>query len=156
MFSAGSLIVLERGDKYFIAALDDGFKYITTAFDLAPAGAFKATGIPYIGEPEQCRHLSKLFDKLLKIREERMQLYFLKSRIQLEQIVLELLEAYVIRDEGKTAEDRLLPAIRYIERYYDRELKTEGLAALCNLSVSHFRRIFKKKPAVHPCNTVKM
>lgn len=150
LLSAGSLLVLERGDKYFIAALDNGFEYITTAFDLVPAGAFKAAGLPLIGTPEQCGYLLKLFEKLLKIWEERTQLYFLKTRIQLEKIIIELLEAHVLNREAQNAEERLLPAIRYIERFYDRELKTEELAELCHLSVSHFRRIFKEKTGQTP------
>lgn len=148
--SAGSLLVLERGDKYFISASDADFEYITTAFDLIPAGAFSAAGIPHIGSSEQYGYLAKQFDKLLKIWEERSQLYYLKTAIQLEQIIVELLEARCLNISEQDLEDRLLPAISYIERFYDRELRSEELSELCHLSVSHFRRIFKEKTGVTP------
>ncbi len=148
--SPGSLMVLEQGERYYIEAADDDFAYITTAFDLSPAGAFKAAGLPLVGTPEQCGYLFKQFEKLLKIWEERAQLYFMKTRIQLEKIILELLETQVLSGENKNAGERLLPAIRYIERFYDREMKTEELAGLCHLSVSHFRRIFKEKTGQTP------
>lgn len=147
---AGSLLVLERGDNYFIAALDNDFEYITTAFDLVPVGAFRAAGIPLIGMPEQCSYLLSLFEKLLKTWEERSQLYYIKTRIQLEKIIIELLEAQVLNREAQNAEERLLLAIQYIERFYDRKLQIEELAELCHLSVSHFRRIFKEKTGQTP------
>lgn len=47
---------------------------------------------------------------------------------------------------GQEAElNRLLPAIDYVSRHYMETIKIEKLASLCNISDSHFMRIFKQK-----------
>ena len=45
---------------------------------------------------------------------------------------------------GKQAElNRLLPAIDYVSKYYAQSITIQELAAVCQISASHFMRIFK-------------
>ena len=45
---------------------------------------------------------------------------------------------------------RILPAAEYIKKNYDTKITNAFLADLCNMSVTHFRRIFKENFGVSP------
>ena len=87
---------------------------------------------------------------MLKIWDERSALYVLKTKIQLEQIIIDLFNINSKSRDYLSDENRLLPAIDYINRFYDRDISSNELAGICKLSVSHFRRVFKEKMNLTP------
>ena len=144
------ILILSKGEKYTVSALDDGFEYITTAFEICPANALHTIGLPTFMEIGAHRLLVNQFKWLLSIWEERSALYVLKTKIQLEQIIIDLFNISTENKENATDDNILLPAINYINRFYDKEISVTELAELCKLSVSHFRRVFKEKTGFTP------
>lgn len=145
-----SLIITSKGENYTISASDDDFEYITTAFDIIPINAFNTIGLPIFMDISHHRYLVNQFEWLLKIWDERSPLYVLKTKNRLEQIIIDLFNINSKSRDYLSDENRLLPAIDYINRFYDREISVTELAGLCKLSVSHFRRIFKEKTGFTP------
>lgn len=145
-----SLLITSKGEKYTISALNDDFEYITTAFDIIPVNAFHTIGLPTFMDIDPHPYLIKQFEWLLTIWGERSPLYVLKTKIQLEQIIIDLFNLCAKSNDDVSAENRLIPAINYLNRYYDKEISVNELAELCKLSVSHFRRIFKEKTGLTP------
>lgn len=47
-------------------------------------------------------------------------------------------------------QNRVMPAIQYLEKNYYREILSADLAQMCNLSETHFRRLFKECTGVSP------
>lgn len=45
---------------------------------------------------------------------------------------------------------RLWPSIIHTIRYFDQDLALEQLAALCNLSIRHYQRLFKVRTGIGP------
>lgn len=144
------VLILSKGEKYTVSALDNDFEYITTAFEVYPQNAFHTIGLPTFMKIGAHRYLVNQFEWLLSIWEERSPLYVLKTKIQLEQIIIDLFNISTENKENATEDNKLLPAINYINRFYDREISVTELAELCKLSVSHFRRIFKEKTGFTP------
>lgn len=145
-----SLLITSKGENYTIRALDDDFEYITTAFDIIPINAFNTIGLPIYMDINPHRYLVNQFEWLLKIWDERSPLYVLKTKNRLEQIIIDLFNINSRSKDYLSDENRLLPAIDYINRFYDREISAKELAGLCKLSVSHFRRVFKEKMNLTP------
>lgn len=145
-----SLVLLNYGDRYTVSAKDDDFEYITTAFDVAPQKAYSAMGLPIFFELTQHPFLVNRLEQLLKTWEERKPLYILRTKIWLEQILVDLFDVSSKTADNTKLENRLSPATDYINRFYDREITSLQLASLCQLSVSHFRRIFKEKYGISP------
>lgn len=145
-----SLLIACKGENYTISALDDDFEYITTAFDIIPINAFNIIGLPIFMDISPHKYLANQFELLIKIWNERSPLYVLKAKIQLEQIIIDLFNLNTKSKDYLFDENRLIPAIDYINCFYDREISVKELAGLCNLSVSHFRRIFKEKTGFTP------
>ena len=145
-----SLLIISKGENYTISALDDDFEYITTAFDIIPINAFNTIGLPIFMDINPHRYLVNQFEWMLKIWNERSPLYVLKTKIQLEQIIIDLFNINSKSRDYLSDENRLLPAIDYINRFYDRDISSNELAGICKLSVSHFRRVFKEKMDLTP------
>ncbi len=144
------VLILSKGEKYTVSALDNDFEYITTAFEVYPQNAFHTIGLPTFMKIGAHRYLVNQFEWLLSIWEERSPLYVLKTKIQLEQIIIDLFNISTENKENATDDNILLPAINYINRFYDKEISVTELAELCKLSVSHFRRVFKEKTGFTP------
>lgn len=70
-----------------------------------------------------------------------------------EEVFRLLLESFIIKanritkkflPKGIVITEALLPAIGYISNNFSREITIEDIAASCNISTSHFRKLFKK------------
>ena len=125
------VLILSKGEKYTVSALDNDFEYITTAFEVYPQNAFHTIGLPTFMKIGAHRYLVNQFEWLLSIWEERSPLYVLKTKIQLEQIIIDLFNISTENKENATEDNKLLPAINYINRFYDREISVTELAELC-------------------------
>ena len=145
-----SLIILNDGDSYAISSKNNDFTYITSAFNVYPDKCFDLLGLPVVSSIENYPYLITMFESLLNTWEERTEFYIFKSKILLEQIMLAI---YDINSNSRVQinpDSKLSPAINYINRFYDKEISVEELAAICKLSVSHFRKIFKEQIGISP------
>lgn len=53
-------------------------------------------------------------------------------------------------DNAKVNAKRIEPALNYMEEGYTQKICVDHLAALCNLSTTHFRRLFKEVIGITP------
>lgn len=148
--SQGSIIVLTEGSAYKVKALSDDFEYITTAMRIYPANWQTALGIQNLIHLDKQSYIGKQVDQLFDTWENRVSLYTMRTRIITEQIIINLHEecSRLVTMDGNDA--RLSPAVDFIGQNYDKAISTKELADLCNLSLSHFRRIFKENFGISP------
>ncbi len=144
------MIIVQKGDRYSIKSGTDGISYITTAFEIIPANAFKLFGIPNLLNIEKFPLIENRIFDILKIWQERYSLYVPKARIELERTFIEIINICTQFKLGVNWGDRIFPAIEHINRNYDNKITIEELAQLCCMSVTHFRRVFKEKIGITP------
>lgn len=144
-----TILILSKDDTYNVKALTDDFEYITTAMRFQPANWQKALGLPHLLHLDKQSYIGKQVLKLYDTWESRPTLYTMRSRIITEQILINLHEE-CSRLTSKKSDARLDPAIDYITQNYDKPISSLELAELCNLSISHFRRIFKENYGISP------
>ena len=145
-----SIMLLQKGEKYFTRAGKSGLVYITTAFNLHPKNAFRELELPTCTNLEKHPYILNQVEEILKVWENRAQWYLMETRIRLEQMLLDLINCLYSSDISLSIKDRLAPAISYINLNYDKPIKNEYLAELCNLSSTHFRRLFCEKMGKSP------
>ena len=144
VLTKNSLVLLQKGDKYSVRALDDDFEYIATGYTVEPYGALKSIGLPTVQNLPKTSNVISLIGNMLNVWESRVPLFDLRTKIILEQMLVELFDMH-----QKTAlfsqQNVLAPALEYISRHYDESISAKELADLCRLSVSHFRRLFTRR-----------
>ena len=145
-----TLLAFDMGAQYTIRGEGTGFSYITTAFDTTPENCFSVLGIPVATDLSDHPNIAQKIWQLLQVWEERSPLYLLKTRSLLVQILVELFEHCKGNAPSVKEPGRLSAAVDHINRFYDKDLSSEELAKLCNLSVSQFRRRFKQTFGVSP------
>lgn len=142
----GSLILLEKGEKYIVRASEEDFEYITTGYKILPEGALKSTGLPQIWDLNDNPYIANQITEILSVWEERAPIYTLRTRILCEQLLINLFDLHNYLKE----ENRLSPAITHINQFYDKPISSEDLARKCGMSVSNFRRVFQKEMGMLP------
>lgn len=148
--SKNTVIILQKDEPYYIKALDNGFEYITTALKILPSGWVDTLDAPSVIHLDSQSYIGTLAQQMHDTWEKRASLYTMKTRLIIEQLIINLLEETSKSVFSSKSETRLSPALDYINQHYDKPMSTESLASLCNLSVSHFRRIFKENLGVSP------
>lgn len=148
--SENMLVLLERGEAYTVRALGDGFTYITSAYFLQPAGGCKKYGLPFLLNLDGHPYVGLQIEKMLHVWEAREPLYVPRTRVVLEQLLIDLFDLHSKMKNYFNASNKILPALNYISQYYDRAITVSQLAALCGMSVSHFRRVFAEKTGQSP------
>ncbi len=144
------MIIVQKNDRYSVKAGKNGISYITTGFTVIPENAFRLLNIPHLINIENFPHFEKRLFDILKIWQERNSFYIPKARVGFEKLLLEIINIYCPSGAVFSIANRLSPAIEYINRNYNKKFSNEELAKRCNMSVSHFRRIFKEKFGVTP------
>lgn len=150
-FCPGTLTVIPRGcvhDSHIImkdpTELPSQWRFVFVdpeALGLS-AGGIRGTAL------EQAE-LRMLFELLFQELEERLPGYETAGAALLQAFLQKL--ARLSPAESPAVPDRqLLPALNLITQAYDRDLTVEKLAAQCGLSVSHFRRQFRRAMGSSP------
>jgi len=142
----GDIMLVQKNDAYVTAAGNQGLSYVTTLFEARPENAFRELGLPAYMETAAFPHIEAAVKNLLALWEKRPNMYFMKSRILIEQLLVDLTDI-LSKPEGN---HRLAPAISYITNHYSAAVTNEHLADLCGLSATHFRRLFREKYGVTP------
>lgn len=104
----------------------------------------------------------KISNIIMEIRNEcdrKDYLYWEKTRGLLQTFVVELLRIQNIISDMPRKNPRsveIVPALNYVKVHYREDLRIRDLAEVCNISESHFRRVFKDCMDVTPCDYVNM
>lgn len=144
-----SIVLLSEASTYFVKALTDDFEYITTAMRITPTNWLSSLGIGDVIHLENKSYTANLIYQMYDTWEKRASLFTMRTRVVTEQILINLYEENSLSVSSKN-EIRLSPALDYIGQNYDKNISVKQLSALCNLSVSHFRRLFKEVLGVSP------
>ncbi len=92
----------------------------------------------------------KISSTILEIRDEcdkRAYMYREKLRGLLQSFTVELLRIHNVQEELPRKSPRnfqIAPALAYAKDHYHEEIRVRDLARACNMSESHFRRIFQE------------
>ena len=92
----------------------------------------------------------KISRTIMEIREEcERKAYMYKEELKglLQSFVVELLRIHNVRGEMPRKSPRsfqVAPALAYVKQHYNEEIRIRDLADECNISESHFRRIFQE------------
>lgn len=92
----------------------------------------------------------KISSTILEIRDEcdkRAYMYREKLRGLLQSFTVELLRIHNVQEELPRKSPRnfqIAPALAYAKDHYHEEIRVRDLARACNMSESHFRRIFRE------------
>ena len=145
-----SIMLLQAGEAYMTKAGKNGMTYITTAFRMRPTNAFRELGLPACTTTEKYPYILKQAEKVLSTWEERSQWYLMETRLAIEQLLIDLVSILDQPVPGMQSKGRLAPALAYINQNYDKPISNETLAQLCDLSMTHFRRLFHKQTGLSP------
>ncbi len=151
-FSTGDRFSVSEGDVLFLSphnaysiVTEKEFKHYTVNFDIHEASSnLGALNQPYcLLKEKNMEQLERLFKRLIGIWSSK------KSGYEMQAIgcLYELLSLFYfdcINRQNTTAYQRLLPAKEYIEQHFDQPITLEELAFLSNMSVTNFRREWKK------------
>lgn len=145
-----SVLLLQNKAEYIFKGGKNGIKYITTAFDLYPENGFEILGLPTFLNAEKHPYILKHAEDMLKIWESRSPFYVMEARLLAERILIEIIRIFDNPSSGFELGGRLSPALNYINQNYDKTITNEHLAELCDLSTTHFRRLFKEQLGISP------
>lgn len=146
----GSVMLLEENSSYIFKGGKNGISYITMGFALHPEGGFTALGLPTFIDTEKHPYILKQAEDMLKLWENRSPFYIMESRLLAERILLDLINICQSVASGFEFGGRLSPALAFINQNYDKNITNEQLSALCDLSTTHFRRLFKEQMGLSP------
>ena len=131
-------------DTAYSIVTEKEFKHYTVNFDIHEEGSsLDALSAPYcLLHKDHTEELGRIFKKLIGI-------YTLKKpgyKMQSVSCLYELLSVFFecLDHKNTSLYQRLLPAKEYIERCFDQTVSLEHLAFLSSMSVTNFRREWKK------------
>ena len=157
-FHSGKSITVTDGNVLFLSpraaysiVTEREFEHYTVNFDIHPTGSRLDSldnGFWLLDDPNT-EHIKKGFIKLLSAYSQRRPGFEMQAIGQLYDL-LSLFYFEYHRSRDPLPYQRLLPAKEYIEKHFDRPLSLEPLARLVNMSVTNFRREWKKRYGESP------
>lgn len=146
----GDVLMLFPGAAYSIS-VKNSFEHCTVNFELhEESSSFPHSEEPYVLlRGEEDGRLRRCFAELISVWASR------RAGCEMRAVghLYELISLFYLSltEQGSTEMyQRLLPAKEHIERYYDRPITLEELARLSNMSVTNFRREWKKQYSLPP------
>jgi len=146
----GAVMLLEEKSNYIFKGGKNGISYITMGFALHPEDGFSSLGLPTFIDTEKHPYILKQAEQMLKLWENRSSFYIMEARLLSERILLDLINICQNATSGFEFGGRLSPALTFINQNYDKSITNEQLAELCDLSTTHFRRLFKEQMGISP------
>lgn len=144
------IIVVDSGDSYGIKAGEKGISYITSAFTLYKNITFRDFEIPALIDSSNNTNILNKIKNSAYTWDNRQGFFVMETRILIEDILLDFLNLSKSQSLSESKNPRILPAAEFIKKNYDTKITNEELAELCNMSVTHFRRIFKENFGISP------
>lgn len=93
-------------------------------------------------KPVNFKDFSQKAEQLLSYWHSGEPMSFLRCMSVLYELIADMLENKLIDNIGANTYHSVLPAIQYIDKNYFTEISVSGLAKLCMMSNTNFRRIF--------------
>ena len=145
--NAGNTILLKPSDKYVSKATTESTHY-TVNFNLHQdfldgevcKKIFLDDGNPVILESS---FFADTFENLASVWKQKEFGYRVQAISITNKLILAFIKNYVLDNISNEAK-KIQPALKLIEKNWNKELSLEILAKECNLSVSHFRHLFTK------------
>lgn len=158
----GTLIYLPTGSKHTYTALTESIKYIRVDFrmiDVSSSEEMVLTKHPYVIYDNAPFYASSLIEQLSDIFMTHTNGEKLKSKSILYDLMSHICFDLSNNSDKNSDIFKITAAINYIEKNFTKNISTAYLADMCNLSPSHFRRIFKKCKGCTPTeykNTIRV
>lgn len=117
---------------------------------------------PLLLKAEENPTLLRMFDCILEEKKKEKGHYHLMIRFFIRAFVIELLRQYLkemdttISAGGKEEVTPIAPALKYINENYASQMKAGKLAEVCNISETHFRRLFEEHTNMSPMDYVNL
>jgi AraC-like DNA-binding protein len=105
--------------------------------------AYRNGALDYLVKPIDDGELAVCIERLLEINELKT-----KPSKQRHAVKLGTPIPNDVPHVPKNAQDRLAPAVFYIQQHYNRQIYSDAVARLCNMSASHFSHAFSKSYGV--------
>lgn len=140
---AGGLLFLSPDAAYSIAAEKD-FEHFTVNFSIhEETSNLAALSHPYcLIQDKKSDQPERVFRHLVEIWQKKRSGYEMQAMGILYELLSLFYSEYIVQNTALF--HRLLPAREYVERHFAEAICLEKLAALCNMSVTNFRREWKK------------
>lgn len=164
--SSGDTLTLTAGQIAFIPARtaytvsNDGtedFSHYTVNFDVASVSpengfvsALVASQSLCILNTDNLPMYHNLFEKLTAVWSDKRPGYRMAAKAVVCELMFNFLTEYYAQNTDFSVYDRILPAKRYIDEYFAREVTIGELADMCGMSDTNFRRRFKDVCGVSP------
>ena len=157
-FFTGDKLSAERGDVLFLSpdcaysiATEKEFRHYTVNFDIHESSSrFDALNQPYcILHEENTAQLAQIFKELIDVWRLKRSGYEMRAVGYLYKL-LSLFYFEYTADRNPAPYQRLLPAKEHIEQHYDEPVTLEQLAFLSDMSITNFRREWKKHYSESP------
>jgi AraC-like DNA-binding protein len=156
---AGELLFLSEKSSYSVYTEgDEPFSHMTVNFSLLCTECAEGSVIDellsgkriHVFQKADAYGVREKMERLVTLWRARQYGYRMAARA----LIYELLCAYIsdaCRACGESEEYRhILPAKKYIEEHYREDIAVSDLAAICNLSETHLRRLFARVLACSP------
>lgn len=147
--SKEELILFSSESEYTLKVISDReFAHYTVNFSL-----FENEKLPFeylVIQPQNFSDFNKLFEKLLKERNNPSLISKFRSLSLLNRILADFFECALQSETTNEQYEKVLLAIKHINKNYDKKITIDDLANLCMMSSSHFRRTFTQICHVSP------
>ncbi len=151
--SKDDVIYLARGSKYeTIGEGDTGYHFIVISFNLADDGSKSLSPLPLdiITKSANQHYYRDIFHEISEKWYYKGPLYQLKCKALLSEIIYSLAQETLKGRMHVSGLTRILPAVEYMEKCFDRDINISDISDLAGVSVSHFRRLFGRIYGISP------
>ena len=161
-FFTGERITVTDGDTLFLSpncaysiVTEKEFKHYTVNFDIhEDTSRLDFLNKPYsLLQEENSEQLKRKFIELTTTWTPQKSGFEMRSVGYLYELLSQFYFEYT-KEQNSVIYQRLLPAKEYIEQHFKDPITLEQLAFISNMSVTNFRREWKKYIRIHRCNTV--
>ncbi len=148
--TSGDVVFLPAGSAYWLSnAINENYHHITVNFNIKSSittekiieNIINTTELTVL-HPQNKLSFDQSFNKLITFWTEKNPGYMLLCRCILYQILYDFLTENILFNVNPKNISLIHPAKEYIDNFYMKQIKNEELASMCDLSVTHFRRLF--------------
>lgn len=139
-----NLIILPKGCSYEWQCVKKGsFTAIEFESDLAFSDIFTFN----IKNCDKILHLMKFTEQIMTTKPD---MYNMKAINNTYSVILSLIENCTTHYVNNDKKFKIQPAIDFISKNYNKEIKNDELAKICNISTVYFRKLFKNITGTSP------
>jgi len=145
------IVFLPEGSVYStIGSVDDPYHYIVVSFKLDEGSSQLAGVLDHLLQPDNYAYYTNMFYGLTNTWFYKGIIHKVKSKAILNEILYQLLFDSISKNVHTDYLHRVYPAVSHMENNYSTDISMVDLAEMCNLSISHFRKLFKVVYGIPP------